>query len=329
MEKRIKDRYNNRILQQVMGSYGIQEDKIELLDGFESFIYEFYRDGKSFILRISHDLRRTENLIRGEIDWINYLHRGGASVSQAVLARNGDLVTSVPDGKGGHFIATAFEKAKGKPLTKEGWSRRLYKRYGRLIGRMHNLSKGYSPANTSWIRPQWDGPGMLDIAGWLPDSESIVLQKYLNLKSYLDQLPKENETYGLIHQDAHAGNFFVDEQEKITLFDFDDCAYSWYINDIAIVLFYILVGKEDQSAFTKEFLPLFLEGYFQENQLNSEWLIEIPFFLKLREIDLYAVIHRSFDVENIDHPWVAMYMENRKERIESDIPFIEFDFSSL
>jgi hypothetical protein len=24
-----------------------------------------------------------------------------------------------------------------------------------------------------------------------------------------------------------------------------------------------------------------------------------------------------------------MYMENRKERIENDVPFVEFDFSSL
>ena len=51
--------------------------------------------------------------------------------------------------------------------------------------------------------------------------------------------------------------------------------------------------------------------------------------MKLREIDLYAVIHRSFDVDNIDHPWVAMFMENRKQRIEDGVPFIDFDFSTF
>jgi len=51
--------------------------------------------------------------------------------------------------------------------------------------------------------------------------------------------------------------------------------------------------------------------------------------LKLREIDLYAVIHRSFDVDNIDHPWVEMFMKDRKGRIENDVPFIEFDFETL
>jgi Ser/Thr protein kinase RdoA (MazF antagonist) len=73
----------------------------------------------------------------------------------------------------------------------------------------------------------------------------------------------------------------------------------------------------------------FLSGYRAENHLEGEWLKEIPSFLKLREIDLYAVIHRSFDVDNIDDPWVARYMKNRKTRIENDVPFLNIDFSSL
>jgi Ser/Thr protein kinase RdoA (MazF antagonist) len=94
-------------------------------------------------------------------------------------------------------------------------------------------------------------------------------------------------------------------------------------------LFYLLVGKENPGPFTEEFMPQFLKGYYLENQLDVSWLKEIPSFLKLREIDLYAVIHRSFDVENIDHPWVVMFMQDRKNRIENDVPFIDFNFSSL
>jgi Ser/Thr protein kinase RdoA (MazF antagonist) len=329
MEKRIKERYNQQILNQVMEFYGIADDRIKLLDGFESFIYEFQREGQAYILRISHSLRRDENLIRAEIDWINYLHRGGASVAKAIEAENGDLVVPVADANGGQFLATAFVKAQGEPPSKDLWNPSFYQKYGRLIGRMHALTMNYAPTNPAWIRPQWDGPTMLDIEGWLPESESLVIERYLQLKSHLDNLQKSRGTYGLIHQDAHAGNFFVDDDEEITLFDFDDCTYSWFINDIAIVLFYIAMGVEDQAAFTKNFMTHFLRGYRVENQLDEEWLREIPSFLKLREIDLYAVIHRSFDVENIKDPWVAMYMYDRKTRIENDVPFIEFDFETL
>ena len=329
MERRIKERYSDKILDQVTKAYGIRDDHIRLLDGFESFIYEFDRQGQSFILRIGHSLRRSENLIRGEVDWINYLYQGGASVAKAILTVNGELVAPIADGHGGHFLATAFEKAPGKPPNKDQWGEALYERYGRLLGRMHALAKTYIPTDLAWKRPEWDDPEMLDIEGWLPDSESLVTDKYLNLKSHLDSLPRSRDSYGLIHQDAHGGNLFVDDEGKITLFDFDDCTYSWFINDIAIVLFYIVMEAEDQAAFTKEFMTHFLRGYRAENHLEEKWLKEIPSFLKLREIDLYAVIHRSFDVDNIDDPWVANFMRNRKERIENEIPFIDFDFASL
>ena len=82
-------------------------------------------------------------------------------------------------------------------------------------------------------------------------------------------------------------------------------------------------------AFTGEFMTHFLRGYRRENQMDAVWLQEIPHFLKLREIDLYAVIHRSFDVNNLDDPWVVRYMDNRKHKIESDVPYIDFDFESL
>ncbi len=327
MEKRIKDRFSEEILQEAMQAFDIQDGHIRLLDGFESFLYEFWRDKESFILRIGHSLRRSENLIRGEVDWINYLHQGGASVAKAISTSKGELVATLPDGRGGHFLATAFERAEGKPPGGEDWRETLFIQYGRLLGRMHSLSKDYSPSKLEWRRPEWDDPAMLEIESWLPGSETYVLGKYHILKSHLDGLPKTRESYGLIHQDAHGGNFFVNEEGKITLFDFDDCTYSWYINDIAIVLFYLLVGRGDQATFIKEFMPLFLEGYRSENQLEDAWLLQIPNFLKLREIDLYAVIHRSFDVENIDHPWVAMFMQDRKSRIENEVPFIDFNFS--
>ena len=122
---------------------------------------------------------------------------------------------------------------------------------------------------------------------------------------------------------------FVDEHNQITMFDFDDCAYSWFINDIAIVLFYISMWQPGSPEFARDFLTAFFRGYRQENTLDVRWLAEIPHFLKLREIDLYGVIYRDFDVENIDNRWVANYMNGRRERIENGVPFIDFDFSTL
>ncbi len=331
MEQRIKERYNDDILHEIIQRYDIKKDDIHLLDGFESFMYEFTHNSHQYILRVGHSIRRNVTLIQGEVDWINYLAAGGAGVAKAVPSQNGELVELADDGCGGHFLATAFVKAQGGPPWEQpGWNTApIIERYGQLVGRIHALSKKYVLPDPSWKRPEWDDPIMLEDQ-WLPDSEAVAREKFRDILAYLRALPKDQETYGLIHFDVHPGNFFMDAAGNITLFDFDDCNYSWYMNDIAIVLFYNIMGGNNNSEFAKMFITSFLRGYQQENAIDPVWLKEIPHFLKLREVDLYALIYRSFDMDNLDEdPWVANYMNGRKKRIENDVPVIDFDFEEL
>ncbi len=328
MEPQIVERYNNNILHTAMQPFGIEENRIRLLDGFESFIYEFNRHDGDFILRISHSLRRSQEMIAGEIDWINYLAKGGANVAKAIPAKDGSLVKAIDDGHGDQFLATAFVKAQGNPPWDVELPPDFAEHYGQSIGRIHALTKDYTPANPAWRRPEWDAPGNLEIADWLPDSETATLHKFQELKPYFDTLPKDRDGYGLIHHDAHGGNYFVHEGQ-MTLFDFDDCAYGWFIYDIAVVFFGELMWKTKNREAVEQFTKKFLTGYSRENALNPEWLASIPFFLKLREIDLYAVIHRSFDVETMDDPWCLKYMDGRKAKILGNVPYIDFDWSRL
>jgi amicoumacin kinase len=303
MDPKIIKRYNDDILCEAMQRYGIRKNEIKLMDGFESFMYEFHRPQEGeFILRISHSRRRTPQMIAGEVDWINYLAQGGANVARAILSKQGKLVEAVDDGHGEQFLATAFIKARGGPSDETEWTAEFFRHYGQVIGRMHALTKDYTLSQPSWRREDWDAPGNLDIEKWMPASETIALQKFQELMSHLVTLPKDRDSYGLIHQDAHGGNFFVHEGQ-ITLFDFDDCVYSWFIYDIAMVLFYTAMFKGDMSAYTEMFMRDFLRGYSQENKLDPIWLVELPYFLKLREIDLYAMIHFSFDLEQDNGPW--------------------------
>lgn len=330
MDPEIRQRYHPGILQETLKRYAIQEKDIQLLDGFESFIYEFQRPRGAFILRIGHSLRRSEALILGEVDWINYLAAGGAGVAKAVPSAGGRLVEFIEDGCGEQFIATAFHKAAGGPPSKAMWNPRLFRAWGRLLGRMHALTKTYQPPDPAWKREAWDSPGNMTVESWLPAGESRVLAKFHTLMEHLSALPKDRESYGLFHQDAHAGNFFVDADYTITLFDFDDCVYGWFIYDIAMVLFYGLMGHESDLEYIELFISHFLQGYREENTLAPEWLGEIPHFLKLREIDLYAQILFSYGgADKIDDPWCLNYMQGRKEKIEAGQAYIDFDWMRL
>ncbi len=327
MDPQIQARFSDEILHSAETRFAAENTTP--LVAFESYIYKFERDGQPYILRIGHSLRRSEAMIRGEVDWINFLAEGGAGVAKAVLSAQGNLVEPIDDGQGGHFLATAFEFAKGGSPMREGmWNEALWREYGRTLGRVHALSQQYQPRDSQAVRPQWNDPSVVKTLDWLPADDGEIRAHADALLAHFVSLPQPPDGFGMIHQDAHAGNFFVDDDGQITLFDFDDCIYSWFVYDLAMVLFYAVTNLPEPEAFAQRFFPVFMQGYAEENELDRAWLAEMPYFMKLREIDLYSVILHSVPPEALEGDgWVATYMRGRRERLMADTPYSELDFS--
>ena len=329
MRPEIKSRFTNEMLARLASRYGASPDDLEMLDGFESFIYRFGKDRQGNILRIGHSGRRGETYVRGEIDWINFLAAGGTGVARAVPSIDGNLVETTADGSGEHFIAAVFREASGKYPGEVGWSDALIENYGRVIGRMHALTTQYQPGDPLGSRPHWYEPAINDVEDVLAEVDPVAAEKWARLLAEIRTLQTPGDAYGLIHYDAHALNFFVDDDLRITFFDFDDCCYNWFSADIAIVLFYKVMWDADRAAAAREFLGPFLRGYRSEYRLDPKWLETMPLFLKMREIDLYALIQRDFDLETEDDPWIVGYMKGRREAIHEDRPYIDMDFRNL
>ncbi len=327
MLKETKEIYNDEIFHEICQRYDLIPSNVKLLDGFESFIYEFERNEKSYILRVTHSLHRSEDQIKAEVDWVNYLANGDVSVSKAVSSPAGNIVERVDSGDT-YFLAIAFERATGRHLNRDDRKPELYENLGRIIGKMHNLTKDYKP--NEFKRSDWFNQDS-ELINFIPEDQNNVKQKFQELLNFINGLSKDRDSYGLIHTDAHFGNIFIDDG-KLTLFDFDDCSYKWFISDIAIVLFYGVMGVPEGSSkeeFGKLIFTNFMKGYKQENKLDQYWIELIPNFLKLREIVLYAVIHMSFDVENLQDPWCKWYLDGRKEKIENDIPYLDLEFERI
>ena len=136
--------------------------------------------------------------------------------------------------------------------------------------------------------------------------------------------------YGLIHTDIHAGNFFVKDNE-LTVFDFDDCSYMWFVSDIAIALFYHIdfqkITEEERIEKATLFMKHFMIGYLKENKLTKKDFLAIDLFLKLRELVLYIVVHRSMDVEK--DQFAYSYVKRHRDRIINDEPLLPIDFKQF
>lgn len=339
MDPNIHQRYTPEIHQQMMALFGIPKGSEQALDGFESFIYEFKAGSTPYVLRVGHESRRSLNRLLAEADFLTYLHQNGLQVACPILSPQKNYAELVPDGAGEHFIGIAFNYAPGHPAKSQEWQPALFSSMGRFMGRLHRLSKSYRPSQPEFIRPHWYEDLLNYAEKYLPASQQDIINMFNAHVQKLRTLPTPPDQYHLVHQDFHGGNFFV-ENGKITAFDFDDIVHGPAAYDVAMALYYALPPywelSAEEIAEAKIFWQCFMQGYEEENHLPPEWVATIPDFLKLREIDFYIAVHRSFDLEQLDitredlegsERYVARFMRRRREHILNHIPVAPFDLT--
>jgi Ser/Thr protein kinase RdoA (MazF antagonist) len=331
MEPRVRALFTDGAKKEALRRYGIATGDCTLLDGFESFIFNVSKEGVECVLRIGHDARRSRDMVRGESEFLSYLAGSGLSVPRVMPSNRGLLSESIPAGDGSRFVTTLFEKAAGHPPSKEEWNPALFQEMGRFLGRLHRLSTGFQPSQPRYRR--FDLTQDCDEMGeigrrCLPTGDEKILNEFEEVARDICALPRAADAYGLVHGDFHRGNFFISDRGRITLFDFDDCLYAWFVYDIAMALFYAVphdCTSEKDLEKADTFLRNLWGGYRGEHALAPAWMAHVPLFLRLREIDLYFVIHRSMDLDALD-PWCASFMNNRREKILARRPYCDLDY---
>ncbi|MDQ0914618.1 phosphotransferase enzyme family protein [Paenibacillus sp. V4I5] len=306
--------------------FGVNPKDLTFIGGFQNFIYSYNRDELKYILRFTPSTLRTSEGLEAEIEWIRYLSENGLSVSEPVSSVDGKDFERI-QGKGNtmDFYVTSFRYAPG---IKIGYpeclgNSMLYEQCGRITGRLHELAKFYKPMAK---RHTWEfNEYLLRAKDYLPSELQPALDE---LKASLASLPVNADNFGLIHGDINVGNFTVDESGQITLFDFDECQYSWYVEDIAIQLYYLLyVFGEDSKSERKVQYELFIKhfelGYTEDGrQMPDSWKYKLKLFLRLREIIVVVGMHRSWDLSQPDG-WTCDFLQDSRMRIIEGISLID------
>ncbi|MCP4180522.1 MAG: phosphotransferase [bacterium] len=322
MKNQISRFYNDpEFKKEIADKFTIKNNSIALIGGFENIIYEVSTDSKKYILRITHSSHRTQELLKGEIEWMGYLLKRDISIIRPITFSNKNFIESI-NYKGSTFFISKFSKAPGEAPNQKNWNNSLIESFGKEIGKLHSASREYTPTIMQNKRPDWDDNVFNDDEGEISDNLQNIHIKYKNLQNKINKLPKNKDSFGLIHRDIHFGNVMLDIN-KITILDFDDCAYDWYLNDIAVFLFYsVCIYSQDIDGidFVNNFLGHFLKGYRQHSKITDEELSKLSLFLKRKEISFYLIL--SSLPENELYDYEKKFMNGRKEKIEADVPLI-------
>ena len=165
----------------------------------------------------------------------------------------------------------------------------------------------------------------------VPQQLARVREKILAHLAILFKLPKTPQAYGLIHGDFNDGNFTVDYRNgDITVFDFDDACYFWFVYELAAaweggvgrVMFQDLA---ERKAFMDHYFAQVMEGYTRENTLTTEWLSRLPLFLKHIQIEEFLYFVQYFHSGDAETQAGLNY---KIKCIEEEIPYLGF-FDSI
>ncbi len=312
--------------------YGINPEDFIFVGRFENFVYEYRKNSLDHVMRFSHSSHQSTDQIEAEIDWITYLNHNKVPVCTPIKSDNGNLVEVIDIDGNSYFNAVAFEKASGGLLdfqNPDKWPIDVIFQWGQITGRMHALTREYNPGKNQ--RKAFLDDKRWNPAKYIPQGQGDVIQVIEDILSGLYRLPIEPDSFGLIHSDLHAENFYVDNG-KMTVFDFDDSCYKWFISDIAVILYYplyktrLVTNQEHQKKFIEYFLPPFWKGYCSENQLGEEWTSRIQQFIKLRDAHLCIIINEMM-VDEKFREQNENRLEGIKKRLLGEIPYTPIDFN--
>lgn len=319
------------LLKEVEIRYGAKIEDQNLLGNSANLIYEMNLRGNSAILRLSRFNALKELHVGFELAWMNELAQHIPGIAGPIPSQVGKLY-EVASVNAEQWIISVFHKAPGhivKPESTAEWNDTLISSLGELLGELHRHTRPYVEKIGINKQLDWKHSYLFwpENNAWVDQDIQPIWKKTL---AEMEALPISHEDYGIVHTDIHHLNFHV-KNGSIVLFDFDDCAYSWYAYDIASTLFFMASTAdyrdgESGKRILERFAIPFLCGYQKRAVLPAHWFDMFPLFVRYRRIAQYKYFFNLFHGRDNPH---EEYLAWVKADILNGGRYLAIDFSLL
>ena len=262
--------------------------------------------GERCVLRVHRPGYHSRRAIESELAWIAALREEDVVATPEVLpTRDGELVAvgEHPDGEQRHAVRFAWvpgQEPAGHRLVDD------FRALGAITARLHEHAR-------HWRRPPWftrftwDYETSVGPRGhwgrWQdgmavgPAEHEVLARLDATLRHRLAAFGTGPDRFGLVHADMRLANLIVPTDAEadgrhVTVIDFDDCGFGWYLYDLGSSLSFI----EDDPR-VPELTEAWVEGYRQVGVLSAEEVAELPTFVLLRRLLLVAWIGSHADTD--------------------------------
>ncbi|MBK8083071.1 MAG: phosphotransferase [Devosia sp.] len=256
-----------------------------------TFLVEPSAGGRRTVLRLHRQHYLSRTAIGSELAWLEAItDQTDIPVPRPLPGADGEIVQELEPDR----FAALFAFEPGEEPKPDSDLVSLFDTLGRHAATLHNHVAGWEqPAR--FVRPIWDAVGLLDATGlwgdWrkAPHVEGETLETLsaldARLRSDLRTYGTDLDRFGLIHADMRLANLLVDDDGAVTLLDFDDCGFGWFLYDLAASLSFI-----ETSPQVPALIRAWLGAYLEVRPLKPEDLKMIDTLILLRRMALLAWI---------------------------------------
>lgn len=288
-------------------AFGIEVASVEPLSHSENVVCKVttMRDQR-LVMRLHRPGYNTRVELDSEVAFVDSLRAFGVRTPEPLPTLDGGHYTTI-DVAGVEHEVGVISWVDGAPLggPLDGRGAGLVPHYceiGKIAAQVRAHDAVWK-APAGFVRRRWDadalmGPDPLWGRFWeaapLSDGQrSLFARGRDHLRSVLTAMPTDREHFGLIHSDLHLGNVMADG-DTLTVIDFDDCGYGWFVHELAVALHPVLGEPIEAEA-----RAALVEGYRSVHSLSDDEVALIDTFLAVRSLMIIGWLAAR--------PEVAMY----------------------
>jgi Ser/Thr protein kinase RdoA (MazF antagonist) len=242
--------------------------------------------GSRFALRLHRPGHKSAEIIQSELVWLQAITaHTPLCVPRPVPTTTGDLFTAVPvEGLDSPVICALLSWIDGNPYDTDTVPLPLIQQAGSFLAQLHNFSQDFTPP-PGFTRPRMDWSGLQ--AAYDPGSGiSLFTDDHLALfarigeqvKAVMDSLGQSRDQFGLIHADLIMKNMLF-RGDEVCAIDFDDCAFGYYLYDLAP----LLLQLKDEPRYA-DLQTAFWQGYTTFRPQPESHLAYLETFIAARHL---------------------------------------------
>jgi Ser/Thr protein kinase RdoA (MazF antagonist) len=295
---------------ELLKNYGIHDAKVSCINFEFNATFSVETDsGSKYALRININSTRTVENMKGEIEWVRHLNRTSGIHTPTPIATLNDqyIISGFHADSEQTLYAVMYSWLEGEELGDEPTLSQLHE-VGRAIATLHQESTDFALSADAALPTFndffWGTEDYLfsDKSKLSDADRSLIQEAHDHIMKLTNEL-YSNSPVHIIHADFHGWNLMWHE-DRLSIFDFDDCGFGIEAQDLAVVLYYLDTPEQDIAL---------LNGYKSVRPLPQYSDIAMKALLLQRRLFL---LNYLFETKNQEHQeMLPAYLEKSLERV--------------